>query len=215
MLFLQKSALLKKLNRQTFLHNTLYPNLNHTKTSHSHCGWGCHNYLAYLPKHAHTLVCMCALSTGKCVPGRHPFFAGQLSVWGGGVGGVCRVRSVLAKHQTLPPLPHAVHNTRHFGLQRPWECLLHGAAQWWVDSSGTRLFPAFSTFIPLYYMYLVTNTCDCFVILHIIFSGLTWLSLIMQSVSVRLSAKTYVGKRERSGLYFKYSRSDQNCIAEF
>lgn len=31
-----------------------------------------------------------------------------------------------------------MHHTRHTGLQRPWERLLHGAAQWWVYSQNVR-----------------------------------------------------------------------------
>lgn len=73
--------------------------------------------------------CACILSPGERVPGRRPVPTGQLPVRGGGVGCVCRVRPGAAEHPTLPPLPHAVHNARHAGLQRPRQRLLHGAAQ--------------------------------------------------------------------------------------
>lgn len=69
------------------------------------------------------------LSAGERVPGGRPVSAGQLSIRGRGVGRVCRVRSGPAEHPTLPPVPHPVHHTGHSGLQRPWERLLHGAAQ--------------------------------------------------------------------------------------
>lgn len=116
-----------------------------------------------LPEHAYVFVCV---SAGECVSGRHPLFAGQLSVWGGGVGGVCRVRSGAAEHQTLPPLPHPVHNTRHSGLQRPWECLLHGAAQWWVYNadmlSFIDLYNNETTFRTFYTPWFALTSCIAF-----------------------------------------------------
>lgn len=79
---------------------------------------------------ASVLIRSACLSTGERLAGRHPLATGQLPVGGGGVGGVRRVRPGTTEHQTLPLVPHTVHYAGHSGLQRAWECVLHGAAEW-------------------------------------------------------------------------------------
>lgn len=87
-------------------------------------------------EHMHACVdaCLC-VSTGERVPGGYPVVAGHLSDGAGGVGGVCGVCPGLAEYRPIAPLPHPVHHTRHLGLQRPWQCVLYGATQWWVNTA--------------------------------------------------------------------------------
>lgn len=100
-----------------------------------------HRPVALLPPmRASGLIWTACLSTGERLAGRHPLATGQLPVGGGGVGGVRRVRPSTTEHQTLPLVPHTMHYARHSGLQRAWECVLHGAAEWWVHNADRLSF---------------------------------------------------------------------------